>query len=119
VGKHYCHQRVKDYGKSGNGSRPQMSARFCRFKSYQTGAATDDKLQEQGIVTGRRPEKQSAYQREKRGPFHDFCQHKNPFAGFTIIPKKFGETSDKKNGFQKNCLKFSRSERVRKDTCSL
>ena len=21
MGKHYCHQRVKDYGKSGNGSR--------------------------------------------------------------------------------------------------
>jgi hypothetical protein len=75
VEKCNCHQRIKEYDQRGKGGRPQMLAGFCRFKRYQTSAATHHKLQEQTIVTARRPEKCCAWQHEERRPFHNYCKH--------------------------------------------
>jgi len=86
------HQQIEDYGQPGKGGRPQMFAGFCGSKRYQTGAATDDELQEQAIISARRPEKHCAWQYDERLPFHDFCKHKNPFAGFTHTSRKVGKT---------------------------
>jgi hypothetical protein len=81
-----------------------MFAGFCRFKSYETGAATDDKLQEQAIVTGRRPEKQSAYQREERGPFHDFCQRKTRALGLPSFRKSWESGQIRKTDSRRTVL---------------